>query len=85
VERTGCAVEAGRRTDASQARVVPSAATIDFQWLPAIGYQSYGNCGAWPSAYYQKTYYEAREHGWVRPSPAVVPRTRHERRLRLQP
>lgn len=54
-------------------RVVPSAATIDFQWLPAIGYQSYGNCGAWPSAYYQKTYYEAREHGWVRPSPAVDP------------
>lgn len=42
--------------------------------LPAVTSQGQlGVCGAYGITYYVKTYQEAREHGWVRPDPAVDP------------
>jgi alpha-tubulin suppressor-like RCC1 family protein len=44
------------------------------QYLPVVGDQGgLGTCAAFAVFYYAKTYEEAREHGWIRPDPAVNP------------
>ncbi|MBN1868929.1 VCBS repeat-containing protein [Candidatus Sumerlaeota bacterium] len=52
--------------------VLPSSVK-NTQYLPAVGRQIWGACAAWAIAYYQNTYYQAKEHGWVQPDPAVNP------------
>ncbi len=49
---------------AEQAPALPSS-VINTTYLPPVGNQgSQGSCVAWATAYYTKTYMEAKEHGW---------------------
>lgn len=46
----------------------------NYLYLPAVGNQgSQGSCSGWATAYYYKTYQEAKEHNWIRPNVSVDP------------
>lgn len=46
----------------------------NIQYLPVVRSQGgIGACASWATTYYVRTWHEAKEHGWVRPDPAVTP------------
>ena len=56
----------------------PSGETIpsrvkNTRYLPRVRAQQLASCGAYAPTYYYKTYQEAREHNWVRPSVETDP------------
>jgi len=46
---------------------------VNINYLPVVRQQQLDNCGAFAATYYYKTWQEAKEHGWLRPDPAVDP------------
>lgn len=51
----------------------PPPKVTNYRYLPTVYCQQLNDCGAFAPSYYLKTYQEAREHGWLRPDPAVDP------------
>ncbi|MEI7527297.1 MAG: C1 family peptidase [Elusimicrobiota bacterium] len=63
-----------RRTRAPGENPGLPSAVKNWEYLPKVGNQGrQGSCSAWAACYYYKTYQEAKEHGWRRPSPDSDP------------